>query len=156
MSIGREDYNDRREERAERLEERASKARAESHAAFQVAHEIGSRIPMGQPILVGHHSEKHHRRDLDKIDRNMRKSVDAGKKADYYEQRAETARSNSAISSDDPDAVEKLEAKLAAYQAAADSFKIPPAFVLPSPLSPCYTLKYRTLPRPSMEKGGRL
>ena len=123
MSIGREDYNDRREERAERLEERASKARAESHAAFQVAHEIGSRIPMGQPILVGHHSEKHHRRDLDKIDRNMRKSVDADKKAAYYDRRAEPARSNSAISSDDPDAVEKLEAKLAAYQAAQERDK---------------------------------
>ncbi len=74
-------------------------------------------IPPGQPILVGHHSENRHRRDLDKIDRNMRKSVEADEKADYYAARAEAAASNTAISSDDPEAVEKLQAKLEGLQA---------------------------------------
>ena len=54
-----------------------------------------------------------HRRDLDKIDRIMRKSIEAGEKAAYYASRAASAASNRAISSDDPDAVERLEAKLA-------------------------------------------
>lgn len=123
MSIGREDYRERKEARVERLEERADKARAQSTAAFQTAHEIGSAIPFGQPILVGHHSERHHRRDLDRIDRNMRKSVEASEKADYYDRRAASAASNHAISSDDPDAVEKLEAKLATLQAAQERDK---------------------------------
>lgn len=117
MSIGREDYQERKEARIDRMEERAARAQAESTAASHAAHEIMRLIPPGQPILVGHHSERHHRRDLDKIDRNMRKSIEAEEKAAYYSSRAANAASNHAISSDDPDAVEKLEAKLAKLQA---------------------------------------
>ena len=43
---------------------------------------------MGQPILVGHHSERRHRRDLDRIDSHMRKSIEEDKKADYFSNRA--------------------------------------------------------------------
>lgn len=123
MSIGREDYQERKEARIDRMEKRAARAQAESSAASHAAHEIMRHIPPGQPILVGHHSERHHRRDLDKIDRNMRKSIEAGEKAAYYASRAESAASNHAISSDDPDAVEKLEAKLAKLQAAQEEDK---------------------------------
>ncbi len=116
MSIGREDYQERKEARIDRMEERAARAQAESDAAYHAAHEIMRLIPPGQPILVGHHSERRHRRDLDKIDRNMRKSIEAGEKSAYYASRAASAASNHAISSDDPDAVEKLEAKLSDLQ----------------------------------------
>ena len=123
MSIGREDYQERKEARIDRMEERAARAQAESSAASHAAHEIMRLIPPGQPILVGHHSERHHRRDLDKIDRNMRKSIEAGEKSAYYSSRAASAASNHAISSDDPNAVEKLEAKLAKLQAAQERDK---------------------------------
>ena len=65
MSIGREDYQERKEARIDRMEERAAHAQAESTAASHAAHEIMRLIPPGQPILVGHHSERHHRRDMD-------------------------------------------------------------------------------------------
>ncbi|MDE7243666.1 MAG: DUF3560 domain-containing protein [Oscillospiraceae bacterium] len=117
MSIGREDYAERKEARIDRLEARATKAQAESAAAYNTARSIMDHIPPGQPILIGHHSEKRHRRDLDKIDRNMRKSVEADEKASYYASRAEAAASNTAISSDDPGAMEKLQAKLEGLQA---------------------------------------
>lgn len=117
MSIGRNDYEERREARVDRLEQRAAKAQAESAAASRAAHAIMDHIPPGQPILVGHHSEAHHRRDLAKIDQQMNKSVQASKKADYYASRAASAASNNTISSDDPAALEKLQAKLAALQA---------------------------------------
>lgn len=120
MSIGREDYQDRKEARVERYEERAARAQAESDAASKAAHDILSHIPPGQPILVGHHSERRHRRDLEKSDRNMRKSIEAGEKAAYYAGRAASAASNTAISSDDPDALDKLEAKLSKLQAAQE------------------------------------
>lgn len=123
MSIGREDYQERKEARIDRMEERAARAQAESAAASHAAHEIMRHIPPGQPILVGHHSERHHRRDLDKIDRNMHKSIEAGEKAAYYAARAASAASNTAISGDDPDAVEKLEAKLSKLQAAQEEDK---------------------------------
>jgi len=116
MSIGREDYAERKEARIDRLESRAAKAQAESTAAYKAAHSIMEHIPPGQPILVGHHSEQRHRRDLDKIDRNMRKSVEADEKAAYYASRAEAAASNTAISNDDPEAMEKLQAKLEGLQ----------------------------------------
>ena len=117
MSIGREDYAERKEARIDRLESRAARAQAESAAAYNTARSIMNHIPPGQPILVGHHSEKRHRRDLDKIDRNMRKSVEADEKASYYAGRAEAAASSTAISSDDPEAMEKLQAKLEGLQA---------------------------------------
>ncbi len=53
----------------------------------------------------------------------MRKSIEAGEKAAYYASRAASAASNRAISSDDPDAVERLEAKLAKLQAAQEEDK---------------------------------
>jgi len=73
MSIGREDYAERKEARIDRLESRAAKAQSESAASYNTARSIMDHIPTGQPILVGHHSEKRHRRDLDKIDRNMQR-----------------------------------------------------------------------------------
>lgn len=40
MSIGREDYQERKEARVERYEARAAKAQAESDAASKAAHDI--------------------------------------------------------------------------------------------------------------------
>lgn len=128
MSIGREDYQERREARIDRLQQRAASAQAESDAASHAAHEIMHHIPPGQPILVGHHSERHHRRDLAKIDSNMQKSIDAGEKAAYYAGRAESAAKNRAISSDDPDALDKLEDKLKALQAIQEHEKAQNAY----------------------------
>lgn len=116
MSIDREDYVEHKEARIDRLESRAAKAQAESAAAYNTARSIMDHIPPGQPILVGHHSEKRHRRDLDKIDRSMRKSAEADEKASYYASRAEAAASNTSISSDDPEAIEKLQSRLEALQ----------------------------------------
>ncbi len=69
------------------------------------------------PILVGHHSERRHRRDIAKIDRAMRTSFDLQKRAADAERRARAAESGRAISSDDPSAIGKLEAKLARINA---------------------------------------
>jgi len=75
------DEKARAEARVERLEDRADRldSKAESHA--KAARTIADCIPMGQPILVGHHSEKRHRSDLAKIDTNMRKGIKAGEAA---------------------------------------------------------------------------
>lgn len=83
---------ERAEERAERFETAAEKAEQRSTGAYNRAHEIGLHIPFGQPILVGHHSEKRHRSDINKIDNAMRTSVEESKKAEYYEDRAQTAK----------------------------------------------------------------
>ena len=46
----------------------------------------------------------------------MGKSVEIGQKADYYRSKAEAAEKNTAISSDDPEAVTKLKSKLEKLQ----------------------------------------
>ena len=69
-------------------------------------------IPLGQPILVGHHSEKRHRRDLKRIDEYFAKAKEHHDKAEYFRRRAAAAESNVIIFSDDPDATEKLVDKI--------------------------------------------
>lgn len=51
------------------LRTKAAKNEKDADAAAQVAATIAKGIPLGQPILVGHHSERRHRRDLAKIAR---------------------------------------------------------------------------------------
>ena len=85
---GEVDYS---EERAEHYQERADKAEARRAVAHQKADTIAGMIPFGQPILVGHHSERRHRRDLDRIDRNMRTAIEEGKKAEHLRDRVEAS-----------------------------------------------------------------
>jgi hypothetical protein len=69
-------------------------------------------IPLGQPILIGHHSEKRHRKDLTRIDEHLAKAKEHHDKAEYFRRHAAAAESNRAIFSDDPDATEKLVDKI--------------------------------------------
>lgn len=110
-------YEERQQRRRERLEAAAERADQESGRRYQAARAISEHIPFGQPILVGHHSEARHRRDLDKIDTNMRKSVEAHDQAAELRRRA-AAVGTGGISSDDPEAVAKLRAELDAAKAA--------------------------------------
>jgi len=119
----RSDYQEKKEQRIERYKELAGKAGQESTARYKQAEHIASFIPMGQPIMVGHHSEKRHRRDAAKIDNSMRASVEASKKADYYEEKALAAEQNTAISSDNPDSLELLRKKLEVMQGRQEFMK---------------------------------
>lgn len=102
--------------RRARLERKAAAAAAAASRRFGAARAIGSQIPMGQPILVGHHSEGRHRRDLARIDAHMRKGVAAQDRAEEL-RGAAAAVGTGGISSDDPEALAKLQAKLGAQQA---------------------------------------
>lgn len=116
------DHSQRQEDKRERLEERAAKAQAESDSRYQRSHELGEALPFGQPILVGHHSERRHRNHIEKINTNMRKSVEAQDKANYLADRAASVGS-SGIASDDAQAIEKLETKLANLESAQKTMK---------------------------------
>ena len=107
------DYEQRKQDRIDRYLEKAGKARAESSALSQQAHTMLSAIPPGQPMMPDHYSYKSDKRYRDRIDTKMRQSISADEKADYYESKARAAANNRAISSDDPDAVQKLQEKLA-------------------------------------------
>jgi hypothetical protein len=79
---------DRAQQRAERFEGYSGKRAGEAERAREAVAAIADNIPLGQPILVGHHSERHARRDAEKIQSGMRKAVSLWKTSKYWEQRA--------------------------------------------------------------------
>jgi hypothetical protein len=112
-------YRDRRLRRAARLRDWAERRQNKAAAAFATAKQTADGIPFGQPILVGHHSERHARRDQDRIHRNMtagleheRKAADMSRRADEIERQADAA-----IYDDDPDAIDRLKARIAELEA---------------------------------------
>lgn len=105
-------YESKQEARRERLEAAADRAERESKAAFKRSNDLTAGIPMGQPILVGHHSESRHRNALDKSWKALGKGVELDKKAGELRARAASVGS-AGISADDPDAASKIRAKIA-------------------------------------------
>lgn len=88
--IGDEDTSplERAEERANRFGEYSDNRATEAEAAQKAVNEITRLIPLGQPILVGHHSEKRARKDAERISNGMRRSINLWDTAEYWKQRA--------------------------------------------------------------------
>lgn len=116
------EYEDEQEARKERLLERAEKAEQRAAAAEKGASDRAGMIPMGQPILVGHHSERRHRRDLERINRGFDKAHEERAKAEELRRRA-AAVGRGGISSDDPSAVAKLKEKLRGLEERREKLK---------------------------------
>lgn len=91
--IGDEDTTlvDRAETRAERFDGYSDKRAADSERAREAVAAIADGIPLGQPILVGHHSERHARRDAERIENGMRRAVKMWETSQYWQRRAEGA-----------------------------------------------------------------
>jgi len=117
------EYEAKQEAKRERYAERAEKLRADAERLEKAARTRASFIPMGQPILVGHHSERKHRRDLDKINRDTDRALESYRKAEHYARKAEYYGNNGAISADDPEAITKLQAKLACLETQREDIK---------------------------------
>lgn len=115
-------YEKRQEQRRERYEARAEKARQESGRLAGESRSMGDAIPLGQPLLVDHHSYKRDLKYRERMHNKMRQSVEADKKAAYYERRAASVGTGG-ISSDDPDALVKLREELAAREQAHETMK---------------------------------
>lgn len=105
-------YAERLDNRLERLRKRADRVEREARADIDLAHARASVIPFGQPILVGHHSERRDRNYRQKIENGFRRGYEALSRAKTIRERADAAESNRAISSDDPLAVIRLREKL--------------------------------------------
>lgn len=116
------DYAERVEAKRARLNGRAVKAIRASDASYERSRAITSAWYPGQPILVGHHSERRHRRDLARSDASMRQSVEQSRKAERLQSRAESV-GHGGIASDDPEALQQLRAKLAERQARQEKMK---------------------------------
>lgn len=115
--------------RAQKYEDWATAAQQRSNDAFQRSEDAVAGIPFGQPILVGHHSESHHRAALKRSDMAMRKCVQESDKARSHEGKAEYwERKAEVIDLSMPESIEYFEAELAKaeeYHAGVKSGKYP-------------------------------
>jgi hypothetical protein len=110
---------ERLERKLERRQEWAEKAADRSEALAEASHKMMSVIPMGQPILIGHHSEKRDRNYRNRAWNKMGKSVEQADLAKHHEQKAAglSDQLDRTIFSDDPDAIENIEARIAENEA---------------------------------------
>ncbi|KAI9129860.1 DUF3560 domain-containing protein [Acaryochloris sp. CCMEE 5410] len=119
----RQHVEDKKERKIERYEELAEKHQKESQQRYETASKMASAIPLGQPILVGHHSEKGDRAYRKRVNQNYDKAAEHADTAQRYQDKLEGIQNNTAISSDDPDAIAKLKHKLEGLQQLQDEMK---------------------------------
>src|SRR5690625_1843327 len=86
------EQRERAEARSVRLDERAERAEERSAAAAAKADQIGEGIPLGQPVLVGHHSQRRHEHDLERIRNATETSITEDRNARDLRAGAERAR----------------------------------------------------------------
>lgn len=92
MEEAEADRAGRMEDRAEALTAKAERKAEERDARWAAADRISDGIPMGQPVLVGHHSERRHRKDLERIRTNGFKGLEAHREAQAAAAAAKSAQ----------------------------------------------------------------
>jgi hypothetical protein len=115
-------YELKQAERKARLEDHAAKLSQSATSTLAQARRMGSAIPFGQPILIGHHSETRDRNYRARITGKMGKGFALMDKASHYANKAASV-GHGGISSDDPDAIEKLRVQLASAEKMQDLMK---------------------------------
>jgi len=81
------DYKAFCESRAARIQGFANTASRASDVAYVASSKDREFLSMGEPVKIGHHSEKRHRRIIEQAQKNMTRSVELSAKADSYESR---------------------------------------------------------------------
>lgn len=123
---GRADYEERKQRRIARYKAVSQKAKEEAEAR---SNSTANRILMmthGQPIIIGHHSERKARKLHRQAEYDIRKSIELSDKSDYYEAKARHVEKSNAIYNDDPKAIEKLKEKLERLENERNSIKARP------------------------------
>jgi hypothetical protein len=105
-------FFERQENRINYALDQVIKNKKESDSLYNTSQKMAKCIPMGQPIQIGHYSEKGDRNFRNKIWSLHGKSIQKQETADYYVRKAQTIANNTAISSDNPDALQLLRDKL--------------------------------------------
>lgn len=92
------DQADRLDDRRNALAAKAARHAGHAAAAADRANQISERFAGGQPILIGHHSERGARRDQKRMDSAMRKSIEEDKTAQEAARRANAVGRQAAYS----------------------------------------------------------
>lgn len=110
--------------RAEKLQNASQNAEKKSEEYWKASNRDNDFLSLGQPVLVGHHSEKGHRKMIENARNNTMKSVEFSKKAEEYENRVSywEARAN-IINLSMPESIEYYEFELEKAQLKHDGLK---------------------------------
>lgn len=99
--------------KAAKLEGYAANAEKRSNAYYEASNEGRDFLSLGEPIKIGHHSERRHRKLIERNWERMGKSVAESDKAKEYERRAEYwANRANKIDLSMPDSLEYFEFEL--------------------------------------------
>lgn len=120
--FNRTEWTRRKMERAENAAGRQERLSGEYYQKAQKGRDF---LALGEPIKVGHHSEKKHRKLIEDNWNNMGKSVKAADKAQDYERKASEleSRLNKEINIDTPESLEQLKERITGLEARRDSMK---------------------------------
>lgn len=116
---------ERLENRAERRGEWAESREQKRDAAWAESRSAADLIPIGQPILAGHHSENRHRKDIKRIDNKGLEGLEHHRMVERHNQAANTInlQLREAIFDDDENAVEQLQARISLREAKKNRIK---------------------------------
>jgi len=99
--------------RAEKLQNAALNAEKKSDQYWEASNEGKDFLALGEPIKIGHHSEKRHRALIERNHNRMDKAVEFSKKAEEYESRvAYWEEKANTINLSMPESLEYYEFKL--------------------------------------------
>lgn len=99
--------------KAERYQERAASAANKSTAYYDKSNRHSEFLSLGEPIKVGHHSERGHRKMIDDAWNNMGKSVEYSEKAAENQERADRwSNKTDLINLSMPESIEYYENRL--------------------------------------------
>lgn len=82
----------RAQDRIDRLEARADRQEARAGQEYAAYRQIAEHIPLGQPVLLGHHSQARAERDIDRMGARMDGAVQHQERADQARSAATSAR----------------------------------------------------------------
>ncbi|MFA5379860.1 MAG: DUF3560 domain-containing protein [Dehalococcoidia bacterium] len=86
--------------KAERIGARAEKKSALAESLFEKEHRIADMIPFGQPVLCGHHSQRRHERDIERMNSLSSKACTAYQEGQHLARVAERLSRPVAIKGD--------------------------------------------------------
>ncbi len=110
--------------RAEKLQNAAINAEKKSDTYWEASHEGADFLSLGEPIKVGHHSEKKHRALIERNQNRMSKAVEFSNKAQEYESRVAYWKDKaSTINLSMPESLEFYEFKLEQAKARHEGLK---------------------------------
>lgn len=115
-------YEAKQQARKDRYLAKSQGLAQQADATYDRARTMAEAIPFGQPILIGHHSETRDRNYRNRIHTTYGKAFEQQDKADHYAQKAASVGTGG-ISSDDPDAIDKLKEQLTQARDSQDMMK---------------------------------